>query len=139
MLSLYCFGFGKTRQGSANCMKVCVIVTPWKDQIRGTSCNWIADDLVLSGFLRQPDEVPHEAQDEHSDPARHWVEVTGGNQEVGDENSLQQAGHHQSQADGEEHICMGGRRRREVKRGTYSATLKRTKDNSSKKTLPITS
>ena len=106
-------------------MKVCVIVNPWRIR-QGTSCNWIEDDLVLSGFLRQPDEGAHEAQDEHSDPARHWVEVTGADQEVGDENSLQQAGHHQSQADGEEHICMC--RRREVKRGKYSATLRRTKE-----------
>lgn len=44
-------------------------------------------------------------QHQYAEPVRHSTVLAGAELDVGDEDRLQEAGHHQSQADGEEHVC----------------------------------
>lgn len=79
-------------------------------------------------FERQANEVAQKLQNKHSNPARGRGEVVGAAQQIGDEDGLQQAGDHQSQAEREEDVWQEERKGHDL----YMAFVFTLKDNSEK-------
>lgn len=72
-----------------------------------TCDGWVEEDCdpVALFLWRETNYDGDVLQHQHTEPLRHHAVLAGAELDVGDEHRLQQAGHHQSEADGEENIC----------------------------------
>lgn len=75
--------------------------------LQHTSSRRVEEDSDPAALLlrRETNQDGDVLQNQHAEPVGHHAVLAGAELDVGDEHRLQQAGHHQSQADGEEHIC----------------------------------